>query len=245
MSQNLTVSLVATALQKLEAIQHSEAEVLSDDECRARAEEVAKAALEAIAICTKYLISRNAEAHIDGIGNFYLQHDHIRFAPDDDMVQYALLKEQKPELQQRALRNALVKSLSVARAIIPALQLASGEHEQDVVGVDTPEEQLLKTIFGETAQNRFGVTVSKLVNTIIDELREAGIRVETSPASVEKNLEVEVEVEGEGEMKRVKWFESANLTPSRQREPMSVRDLLKAAEKRKKSITREKGTLNE
>ena len=148
MSQNLTVSLVATALQKLEVIQHSDAEVLSDDKCRARAEEVAKAALEAIAICTKYLISGNGEARIDGIGNFDVQHDHIRFAPDDDMVQYALLKQQKPEHQQRALRNALVKSLSVARAIIPALHLASGEHEQDVVGVDTPEEQLLKAIFG-------------------------------------------------------------------------------------------------
>jgi hypothetical protein len=56
MESTLTIRLVATMLQRLEAIHQNEAEVLSDQECQKRAEEVTEAALLVIAVCAKYLL---------------------------------------------------------------------------------------------------------------------------------------------------------------------------------------------
>jgi hypothetical protein len=182
MAQTLTASLVATALQKLEAIRHSEAEVLSDQECQKRAEEVAEAALEAIAVCTKYLLSRNAEARIDGFGNFYLRETQIQFVPDEDVLQYAFLKYQEPEQHQLALRNAFVRMLSQAQEIIPLLDLTSDAPVSAEDGDTTPEQKLLDSIFGKTHSTRFDPTVSVLLTRIIRELREAGAEISTADA---------------------------------------------------------------
>ena len=88
MKKTLTASLVATTMQKLEAIRLNEAEVLSDEESYKRAEEVAEAALQAIAVCAKYLLARNAEARIDGLGSFYVTGAQVQFIPDQDVTQY-------------------------------------------------------------------------------------------------------------------------------------------------------------
>jgi hypothetical protein len=174
MAQTVTVSLVAKAIQKLEAIRHNEEEVLSDQECSKRAEEVAEAALQAIAVCSKYLLSRNAEARIDGFGNFYLKGEEIDFVPDEDVLQYALLKQQEPEQQQLVLRNAFVRTLLQALKLIPLLELAPNASVSAEDSDTTPEQKLLNSIFGETGANRFEPTVSHLLSLIVQELRGAG-----------------------------------------------------------------------
>ena len=180
MAQTLTASMVATALQKLEALRHNEAEVLTDKECYQRAEEVAEAALQAISVCTKYLLSRNAEARIDGFGNFHIEGAQIQFIPDEDVLQYALLKQQEPEQQQLALRNALVRTLSEARKLIPFLDLApDATVNAENISVN-PEEELFQQIFGELPPDNFDRTVSLLISSFLRELRQAGANIDVA-----------------------------------------------------------------
>ncbi len=179
MARSLTVSLITTTLQKLEAIRNNESEVLSDEDCNKRAAEVAEAAIESIAVCAKYLLSRNAEARIDGFGDFYLEGAQVRFIPDQDVVQYAILKQPNPEQQQLALRNAALSCLSQSLSVIRLLHLEPGQ-VSDVHLNMSPDENLLRTIFGETSPNNFEQSVSLLLSKIIQELHSAGAKI--SPA---------------------------------------------------------------
>jgi predicted RNA-binding protein with RPS1 domain len=189
MSHTLTASLVANALQKLEAIQHNETEVLSDEACRLRAEEVADTALKAVAVCVKYLLAQNGSASIEGLGDLYLVDDAIRFAPELDTLQYAVLKQQPPERHQLALRNAFVRGLSELRKLIPVLGLAAGVETATEENAGTAEEKLLRAIFGETAPNKFDKAISLILTAMIKDLRNAGISLLLSDMGPQPALE--------------------------------------------------------
>lgn len=185
MSKTLAATLLADALQRLEALQHNENEVLSDVEHRKRAEEVAESSLRAIAVCAKYILSRNGDLRIDGFGDFYLSGNQIEFIPDDDVLQYALLKHHQPEQLQLALRNAFVRSLSQANALIALFDLAGEQPAFVQEGSLTPEEKLLQAIFGDEIPNDFDRAISRLLNTIVSRLREAGVAVSIAEKDTE------------------------------------------------------------
>jgi hypothetical protein len=196
MSPKLTTSLIATALQKLEAIHHNETEVLSDDECRARAEEIAKAALEAIAVCTKFVLSTEGEAEIKGLGQFYLSKAEIRFNPESDVLAFAVAKKQDHEKQQYALRNAFVKCITNALDIIPQLEFAStgSQKNQEEVDLDTPEQWVVEAIFGGPRPNRFGPTVSQLLASMIERLQSSGLIIDAKVADTFSSTAQEAEL---------------------------------------------------
>src|ERR1051325_2402372 len=190
MPNTLTSQLLADALQYLEALRNNETEVVSDQETRSRAEEVAELTLETIAVCTKFLLAENAQARIEGLGDFYLSSSEVRFTPDKDLVSYALLKKQDAEERQRALRIAFLTTLDRALAIIPLLEFESGEPAEDAEVLETiqlSDEPLVESILAKAIPSRFGVAISKSIEKILRALREAGlaIRVDTSSEHTE------------------------------------------------------------
>lgn len=174
MSSEVTPDLIALALQKLESIQANESEPISDDECRRRAEEVAEAALRAIAVCVKYLLSKNAEARINGLGSFHLEEHEIRFVPESDVIQYTLLKQREGDQVQLSLRNAFVATLLTAKGLIPLLE----EHSDEPATTSMPlADDLVEKIYGTSVPNNFAAVIASLFEDIIGELNEAGFEI--------------------------------------------------------------------
>jgi hypothetical protein len=177
MPHTLTREMLATALQRLEASQSGETAPLDGTQLRQRAEEVAEAALQAIAVCVKYMLASNGESTVDGLGSFVLQNGHIQFAPESDVLQYALLKHQDETSQRQALSEAFVRNLSLAWSILPMIEPTN---EMKVSGPleFVAEDRLLEAIFEQTLPNRFDVVVTTLLSLIIRHLRSVGLTIQ-------------------------------------------------------------------
>jgi hypothetical protein len=176
MSNTLTREMLATALQRLEALQEGETPPLESEQLKQRAEEVAEVALQAVAVCVKYMLASNGESIVEGLGTFVLHDGHIQFSPESDVLQYALLKHQDQTNQQQALRDAFVKNLRLAWSILPMVE------STDEMTVNVPlefiaEDRLLGAIFGQTLPNRFDAVVTTLLSHIIRHLRSVGLTI--------------------------------------------------------------------
>ena len=173
MPNSLTRDMVATALQRLEALQTNETAPIGDEKLKERAEEVAEAALQAIAICVKYILASFGECTIEGLGTLLLQNGSIMFTPERDLLQYALLKLQDEAGLQRALREVFIKNLALAHSILPMIELAGANNISAPLEL-VAEEELIKAVFGNEIPNRFDAAASKLLSSIIRELHSAG-----------------------------------------------------------------------
>jgi predicted RNA-binding protein with RPS1 domain len=187
MPHNITKDMLATALQRLEAIAAGEPEPideqqkgdeqLRDEQLRERAMEVAEAALQALAICVKYSLGSSGESSIEGLGTLLLRDERIEFVPESDVLQYALLKQQDQASLQQALRDAFLVNLNLAYELLPSMDLREDSTASETLEL-TPEERVLQSIFGSTGSNRFDRAVSQVISSIIRDLRAAGVDVE-------------------------------------------------------------------
>lgn len=189
MPSEVAVHLVALALQKLEALQVNETQVLTDEKCLERAEEVAAAALQSVAVCTKVLLSRDAEAQIPGLGLFHLKNDQIQFVPDSDVVQFTLLKRREVAKLQLSLRNAVVTTLLQLKKLVPMLDFSSAESANTSVALE--DDYLIAAIFGTQRENDFGRTVSVLLNQITEQLQAAGVHIQIAEGRSQSAVPVE------------------------------------------------------
>jgi predicted RNA-binding protein with RPS1 domain len=173
----ITKDMLAIALQKLEALQVNESESADNELLKRRAEEVAELALQALAVCVKYVLASCGESTIEGLGTFVLHNGQIRFTPEKDFLNYALLKNQDEAAVQQALRDALIASLTLANSFAMMIdhvspgQTISGPFEL------APEEKLLSGIFGRTTHFRFDAAASQLVTAIARHLLSAGVQI--------------------------------------------------------------------
>lgn len=177
MAKNLTTDMLATALQRLEALQAGEAPTLESEQLKQTAEEVAEAALQAIAVCVKYMLASNGQSTIDGLGTFSLHAGHIQFIPENDVLQYALLKHQNEMSQQEVLREAFVKNLTLACGILPMVEWIDDEMEVNGRLEFVADDRTLEAIFGQSLPSRFDEVATRLLSFIIRHLRSVGLRI--------------------------------------------------------------------
>jgi predicted RNA-binding protein with RPS1 domain len=178
MTQRITRDMLATALQRLEAVEANEPEVVDSERFQQRAEEVADVALKAIALCVKYVLGTHGRSSVDGLGTFVLQNGGIQFVPESDVLQYALLHEQDEGNIQQGLRDAFIQHLTLAQGILPLIDLTQGQSIRGSVDVSA-EQRLLQSIFGESGAFHFGKAASKLIGTLVHSLRLAGVKIES------------------------------------------------------------------
>jgi predicted RNA-binding protein with RPS1 domain len=190
MTKTVTRDMLAKALQRLELLQANETLELESEQSRQRAEEVAEVALQAIAVCVKYMLASGCQSALEGLGTFYFQDGHIGFTPESDVLQYALLKQQDEVSMQQAVSDAFVQNLSVARSLLPMIQVTQNLKTSGLPEL-APEDRLLEAIFEHALPNRFDVVVSTLLSLIIRDLQLAGIKIKLA-------REVSVVLEEEG-----------------------------------------------
>lgn len=174
MPRTITKDMLAKTLQRLEAIQANEPTELGDEQLLQRAEEVATAALAAIAICLKFSLASYGDATIDGFGTFVMQNGAIEFTPENDVLQYALLKHRDEASDQIALRDAFVRTLTLADSIIPLLDLTKGKTTSVKI-----EGRLMGEVFYDEVvlPSRLETAVSKILGDIVGHLSLAGIEI--------------------------------------------------------------------
>jgi hypothetical protein len=186
---SLTKEMLATALQRLEALQDGEIAAVSDEQLKQRADEVAELALKAIATCVKYDLSTTGQSTILGLGTLTFANGQVHFNPEEHVLQYAALKKQDFIATQQALRNAFVQLLYLANRLLPEVQVNAND-TVDPAMYPASEDRLLTAIFGGVAPNRFDQSVSRLVGHLIDQLVLAGLDIGLSPTTTKPEAEL-------------------------------------------------------
>jgi hypothetical protein len=142
----LTVELLTTALSGINEI--SQLDGVAENERRSYLEAVAKASLRAIGATLKFVTATEGEATLPGFGTFSAVDGQITFEPTPDLRQYVFLTQPNAERRDALVAHRMVRLLQGAAALAEHVQ---GDHTlpEDVVeGSLTPEEQLLRSIFG-------------------------------------------------------------------------------------------------
>ncbi|HEY2932444.1 MAG TPA: hypothetical protein VGK99_11930 [Acidobacteriota bacterium] len=136
-------------------------------------EDLAHRALSGLGLSIKYLLAKNAEAVVSGLGTFSLRNGQILYQPDDDLLEYVLLSEPNSERRSVLTAMELIRNLETAASLIGLVR----EHLETLqipAQPRTTDEEMMLTAFGEVPAKRLKSSVERLLADIMVQFKAAG-----------------------------------------------------------------------